>query len=188
MKESARPMNEPTRDDGSDIGPEVAVDGAPRTDSNAGSTSDNDDMQSRLVEAEDRWKRSAAEFQNYRRRAEQERQGLLRAANAGLIVELLPVLDDLERALANAPADDAETEWVKGTRLVERKFRQILERQGVTPIDAVGATFDPKLHEAIGGSGDTVTEEFQRGYTLHDRVLRPSMVMVGPAAEPAAQA
>lgn len=142
-----------------------------------------DELQARLRELEDRWKRSAAEFQNYRRRAEQERLALLRTANAGLIVELLPVLDDLERALASVPDADVESEWVKGTRLVERKFRQILERQGVAPIEAVGAAFDPKLHEAIGGSGDTVAEEYQRGYTFHERVLRPSMVMVGSSPE-----
>lgn len=181
-------MSEAMKDLQNGIDEEAAAEEATQTESGAETASPDDDMKSRLMEAEDRWKRSAAEFQNYRRRAEQERQGLLRAANAGLIIELLPVLDDLERALASAPAGDAETEWVKGTRLVERKFRQILERQGVTPIDAVGATFDPKLHEAIGGSGDTVAEEYQRGYTLHDRVLRPSMVMVGPAAEPATDA
>lgn len=181
-------MSEATRDPANDLAQEVAGAEAPRTESGAEVTIDSDDMQARLAAAEDRWKRSAAEFQNYRRRAEQERQGLLKTANAGLIIELLPVLDDLERALASAPADDAETEWVKGARLVERKFRQILERQGVTPIDAVGTTFDPKLHEAIGGSGDTVAEEYQRGYTFHDRVLRPSMVMVGPAAVSATEA
>lgn len=181
-------MSEAKRDPENDIGQEAASEEAPQTESSAGPTIDNDDTQSRLMAAEDRWKRSAAEFQNYRRRAEQERQGLLKTANAGLIIELLPVLDDLERALASAPANDAESEWVKGTRLVERKFRQILERQGVAPIDAVGAPFDPKLHEAIGGSGDTVAEEYQRGYTFHDRVLRPSMVLVGPAADPATEA
>ena len=135
--------------------------------------------EARAADFEDRWKRSAADFVNYKRRAEQERGDLLRFANRGLILELLPVLDDLERALAHVPADEAESEWVKGVRLVERKFRQILERQGVTPIDAVGRPFDPNLHEAVGGSGTVVAQEYQRGYKLHDRVLRPSMVLVG---------
>src|SRR5438067_1150491 len=89
--------------------------------------------EARAADFEDRWKRSAAEFINYKRRAEQERGELLRFANRGLILELLPVLDDLERALAHVPVDEVDSEWVKGVRLVERKFRQILEPQGVTP-------------------------------------------------------
>jgi molecular chaperone GrpE len=133
----------------------------------------------RATEMEDRWKRSAAEFINYKRRAEQERGDLLRFANRGLILDLLPVLDDLERALVSVPPEEAGSKWVEGVRLVERKFRQVLERQGVTPIDAVGQPFDPNLHEAVGGSGTVVAQEYQRGYKLHDRVLRPSMVLVG---------
>ena len=131
------------------------------------------------AEYEERRKRAAAEFINYKRRTEQERGDLLRGANGRLILELLPVLDDLERALANVPAGEAESKWVEGTRLVERKFRQILERQGLTPIETLGQPFDPALHEAVGGSGPTVTEEYQRGYKLHGRPLRPAMVVVG---------
>ena len=137
------------------------------------------ETRARADDFEDRWKRSAAEFQNYRRRTEQERGEWLRSANAALIRELLPVLDDLERALQHVPADEADSEWVKGTRLVERKFRQILERQGVAPIEAVGQPFDPALHEAVGGTGTVVAQEYQRGYTMHGRVLRPSIVVVG---------
>jgi len=130
---------------------------------------------------EDRWKRATAEFINYKRRTEQERGDLLRGANGALILEFLPVLDDLERALAHVPVEQAESEWVKGTRLVERKFRTILERQGVTVIEALGQPFDPAVHEAVGGSGAVVTQEFQRGYRLHGRTLRPAMVVVGEA-------
>lgn len=147
-----------------------------------------EELRARASDFEDRWKRAAAEFANYRRRTEQERAALLRSANAALIFDLLPVLDDLERALASVPAGEAESEWVKGTRLVERKFRQILERQGLTPIEAVGQPFDPNLHEAVGGAGTLVTEEYRRGYTFHDRVLRPSMVVVGEAEPAATQA
>lgn len=139
----------------------------------------------RAADFEDRWKRAAAEFINYKRRTEQERAETQRRANSTLILDLLPVLDDLERALANVPDGEAEDEWVKGTRLVQRKFHQILERQGVTAIEAVGQPFDPALHEAVGGAGSVVAREYQRGYKLHDRVLRPSMVLVGEA-EPAA--
>lgn len=152
------------------------------------SATELEQLRAQVSDFEDRWKRSAAEFANYRRRTEQERVALLRSANAGLILELLPVLDDLERALASVPTGEAESEWVKGARLVERKFRQILERQGLTPIDAVGQPFDPNRHEAVGGAGTVVTEEYRRGYTFHDRVLRPSMVVVGEAEPAATQA
>ncbi len=144
-----------------------------------------EEWQHKAADFEDRWKRAAAEFQNYRRRTEGERSEMLRSANGNLIKELLPVLDDLERALINAPTDAAESKWVEGTRLVERKFRGIMERQGLTPIEALGKPFDPAIHEAVGGTGTHVTEEYQRGYTLHGRTLRPAMVLVGdPPADP----
>ena len=150
----------------------------------AGADGAGDELASARAQAadyEDRWKRATAEFINYKRRTEQERGDLLRGANGALILELLPVLDDLERALAHVPAEQAESEWVKGTRLVERKFRTILERQGVTAIEALGQPFDPAVHEAVGGSGSIVAQEYQRGYRLHGRPLRPAMVVVGEA-------
>ncbi|HEU5331018.1 MAG: nucleotide exchange factor GrpE [Thermomicrobiales bacterium] len=139
-------------------------------------------LQAQVAEYEDRWKRSAAEFINYKRRVEQERSEFARSANGSLILAFLPVLDDLERALANVPADQAQSSWVEGARLVERKFRATLERQGVTPIPAVGEAFDPEVHEAVGGAGHTVVQEYQRGYRLHGRTLRPAMVVVGDEA------
>ena len=165
---------------------DVVVESAPAS----GPARQDDELaraRAQAADYEDRWKRSAAEFINYKRRTEQERTELVRYGNRDLILALLPVLDDLERALAHVPADEAESEWVKGVRLVERKFRTILERQGITPIEAVGQPFDPALHEAVAGSGTVVTQEYQRGYRMHDRVLRPSMVVVGEAAA-AAQA
>jgi molecular chaperone GrpE len=163
----------------------AAVDTAEEPEANT--TDDVEVLRARAADFEDRWKRSAAEFQNYRRRTDGERADMLRSANGNLIKELLPVLDDLERALANVPSGEAESKWVEGTRLVERKFRAIMERQGLTPIDALGQPFDPALHEAIGGSGTHVAQEFQRGYRLNGRTLRPSMVIVGdaPAETPA---
>ncbi len=143
-------------------------------------------LRTQATEYEDRWKRSVAEFQNYRRRTEGERAEAIRGANSSLLREVLPVLDDLERALANIPPEFTEHKWVEGAQLVERKFRAIMERQGLTPIEAVGQPFDPALHEAIGGSGTHVEQEFQRGYRLNGRTLRPAMVIVGaaPAAKP----
>jgi molecular chaperone GrpE len=139
-------------------------------------------LQAQAADYEDRWKRSAAEFINYKRRVEQERSEFARSANGSLILAFLPVLDDLERALANVPADQAQSSWVEGARLVERKFRATLERQGVTPIAAVGEAFDPEVHEAVGGAGQTVVQEYQRGYRLNGRTLRPAMVVVGEEA------
>lgn len=143
-------------------------------------------LQTLAADYEDRWKRSTAEFINYKRRTEQERAELIKTANERLIRELLPVLDDLERSLANVPGDLAENKWVEGVELVTRKYRTVLERQGVTHIEAVGQPFDPAIHEAVGGSGTHVAEEYQRGYRIHGRTLRPSIVVVGEAPADAA--
>lgn len=129
------------------------------------------------------WQRSAADFSNYRRRTEDERRAMTQLSNAALISRLLAVLDDFDRALANVP-DEAHESWVEGVRLVERKLRSVLEAEGVTPIEAVGQPFDPNLHEAVVHEETTeypdnhVIDELQRGYRLHDRVLRPSLVRV----------
>ena len=128
------------------------------------------------------WQRAQADFINFKRRTEQERQDFNRFANASLILGLLPVLDDLERALSIMPPKLAGKEWGEGIRLVERKFITSLEGQGVTPIKALGEPFDPNFHEALRqdkGKEGTVIEEFQKGYMLGDRVLRPARVVVG---------
>lgn len=146
---------------------------------------DGEDEATRLralaTDYENRWKRSAAEFINYKRRTEQERADLYKTANGTLIREFLPVLDDLERTLANVPPDQAESKWVEGVTLVARKFRTLLERQGIAAIETVGQPFDPALHEAVGGNGTHVVEEYQRGYRFHGRTLRPAIVIVGDA-------
>ena len=138
-------------------------------------------LRAQVAEFEDNWKRSVAEFANYRRRSDQERSEFLRSANGTLIRDLLPVLDDLERALANLPTELLGNKWVEGVQLVERKFKAILDRQVVTAIDSIGQPFDPAIHEAVGGNGSHVAEEYQRGYRLHGRTLRPAMVLVGEA-------
>jgi len=135
----------------------------------------------RAAEFEDRWKRAVADFINYKRRAEQELAEALRGANAVLIVDLLPVLDDLELALASVPPEEADSKWVEGVRLVERKFRQTLERYGVKAIETVGRPFDPNQHEAVSGRGPAVVRVYRRGYQLNGRVLRPAQVEVGEA-------
>ena len=129
------------------------------------------------------WQRSAADFSNYKRRTDEERSQLGQFSNAILIGKLLAVLDDFDRALESVPpaAHDA---WLEGVKLVERKLRGVLESEGVSPIEAVGQAFDPNLHEAVAHEetsahpDNEVIGEVQRGYRLHDRVIRPSLVRV----------
>lgn len=128
------------------------------------------------------WKRAQADFVNYKRRSELDKEENSRFANSVLILNLLPILDDLERALNSVPPRQAKLPWVDGVRLIERKFRAALEAQGLTPIKARGEPFDPNLHQAMmrsKGKEGMVVKELQRGYKLHDRVLRPAMVAVG---------
>jgi molecular chaperone GrpE len=129
------------------------------------------------------WQRAAADYSNYKRRTDEERDTVARFANALLIGKLLAVLDDFDRALDHVPPDTDDS-WVNGVRLVERKLRNVLESEGVTPIEAVGRPFDPNVHEAVVHEetadypDNHVIDELQRGYRLHDRVLRPALVKV----------
>ena len=137
------------------------------------------------------WQRTQADFINYKRRNEQERQEFNKFANSSLYCSILPVLDDLERALRAVPEEFAKDDWVEGVRLVERKFKTILEGQGVKQICALGMDFDPALHEALRqekGKEGMVISEIQKGYMLHDRLLRPARVIVGKGSTEEEQA
>ena len=128
------------------------------------------------------WQRAAADFQNFKRRAEQERSEFTQIANAALIFNLLPIIDDLERALDNVDPHIAGLTWVDGLRLIHRKFEALLEVNGVAEITAEGQDFDPNIHEAVmyaEGEAGKVLNVAQKGYTLGSRVLRPAMVVVG---------
>ena len=130
----------------------------------------------------DSWKRAQADFINYKRRADQEKMEMGVYANTQLILSLLPVLDDFERAVDSLTPKLARMDWVHGVRLVERKLRTTLVAQGLSPIKAVGEVFDPNLHEAvmhIKGEDGKVVQELQKGYRLHEKILRPSKVAVG---------
>jgi molecular chaperone GrpE len=132
----------------------------------------------------DRLQRTQAEFANYKKRVEREREEFISLANAALISSLLPILDDLERALQIVPDNLKNLTWVEGIALIERRLRMTLEQEGLAEIKAVGEQFDPELHHAVvreettEQSEDTIIGEMQKGYRLHDRVLRPSMVRV----------
>jgi molecular chaperone GrpE len=128
------------------------------------------------------WQRAQADFINYKRRTEQERQEFNSFANANLILGLLPVVDDLERALNAIPEEFSGDDWVEGVKLVERKFKTVLEGQGVKPILSLGMAFDPNFHEALRqdkGQEGMVIGELQKGYMLNDKLLRPARVVVG---------
>jgi molecular chaperone GrpE len=134
-----------------------------------------------LEQADDRLLRLAADFDNYKKRAAREREEYVTLANARLLAELLPVLDDLERALAAAEQHE-EAQLEEGVRLVHRSLAALLERHGVTPIDVAGK-FDPHVHEALlsqpsEAEEGSVIDVVQKGYTLGDRVVRPARVVV----------
>ena len=131
----------------------------------------------------DRLLRKTAEFDNYRKRTDRERQQLAEAAAADLIADLLPLVDDLERALKADTGGDASAIH-RGVELIHKQLLDTLRKRGVTPIEALGADFDPHFHMAVvhepaeGRRDGEVTEEFTRGYLLGDRLLRPAMVKV----------
>ena len=132
------------------------------------------------------WQRAEADFQNYKRRTEQERDELRRFGNVSLIINLLPVIDDFERAFSSLDSHLAGLSWFDGIYLIYRKLSQLLENAGVRPIESEGQPFDPRFHEAVAhveGEEGKVLSEVQRGYKLHDRVLRPAMVVVGKGSE-----
>ena len=134
--------------------------------------------------------RLAAEFSNYRKRVDAEKDEVVRYANADLIRRLLQVLDSFDRALESLPRELQHFSWVDGIWLVERQMRAILEQEGLVPIAAVGKPFDPYEHESVMYDETnevpegTVIVEFQKGYKLHDRVIRPALVKVARATTP----
>ena len=132
------------------------------------------------------WQRAQADFINYKRRGEQEKEEIGKFANSVFMLNLLPILDDLERAFISVPPHLAKLSWVDGISLIERKLWATLEAQGLSQIKALGEPFDPNLHEAAmhgKGKEGMVIEELQKGYKLHDRVIRPAMVVVGNGEE-----
>ena len=154
-----------------------------------GAPADVESLRARLAEEQEKaqsfyqsWQRAAADFQNFKRRVDEERSEVGRLANAALVINLLPLLDDLERALRTVDTKLAGLTWIDGIWLIYRKFQALLENAGVKEIQADGQPFDPKVHEAISeapGEEGKVVSVVQKGYLLGDRVVRPAMVIVG---------
>lgn len=139
----------------------------------------------------DGWQRALAELANARKRFERERDQAYTNAKVGILMQIIPVIDDFERAFESVPEDRAGLEWSEGIRLIYQKFRRLLDQEGIEPIDAVGTPFDPFLHQAVTHEpsdevpAGEVIACLQKGYRLGDRVLRPSMVRVSAGPLPA---
>jgi len=128
------------------------------------------------------WQRTAADFANFKRRVEQERGENARLANAAVVINLLPVYDDLDRAVTSVDSTLAGLNWVQGVSAIHQKFGRLLEAMGVKEVEAEGITFDPARHEAVGkqpGEENKVLHVLQKGYELQGKVIRPAMVIVG---------
>jgi len=144
-------------------------------------TADRDKLQAEKTDLYDRLLRKQAEFDNFRRRTERDRSDFLQFAGMDLARELLPVLDDFERA---TKVECADKNYSKGIELIYQRLSDILKKMGVEPVEAAGKQFDPNVHEAVvrvptdDAEDQTVLEEFQRGYNFKGKLLRPAMVKV----------
>ena len=128
------------------------------------------------------WQRSQADFINYKRRSEKEKEDLGEYSRAAIVQCILPILDDFERAISAVPDQEIDSSWVEGVRMIERKLRTILESEGLSCIEAIGEPFDPYQHEAVrqdSGDEGIVLDEVQKGYKFNDKVIRASQVVVG---------
>jgi molecular chaperone GrpE len=146
-----------------------------------------EESQQRIRDLQDRWQRAAADLANLRRRTEQERGDMEKFASMLLVSELLPVLDNFERALATVPGNLEMLTWIQGVMLIERHMAALLEHQGLAPIEAEGQQFNPQFHEAISeretadAAPGAVVQVYQKGYTMHGRIIRPALVEVARA-------
>lgn len=134
-----------------------------------------------IEETEDRLKRVAAEFDNYKKRSSKEKDGLYNSLVGDIVSNFLPIIDNLEKAVE---AETKDEEYRKGIELVLKQFKDVLLARGVTEIETVGKTFDPEVHEAVSSVQDEtkgekeIVQEYRKGYKIGDRVIRHSMVVV----------
>lgn len=142
-------------------------------------------LEEQATAEKDKALRALAELENFKRRKEQEVDQFKKYAQERFVLELLPVLDSFDRACEHSgSADSGAQDQVNGFLLIQKQFHQALEKWGVVAVDALGQPFDPNLHQAVmeeevtDTATGTVTKEMQKGYKLHDRVIRPAMVAV----------
>ncbi len=137
---------------------------------------------------QDRLLRLQAEFENFKKRMAREKAEYLKFGHERLVLEFLPVLDNLERAIATARAEAGTTPLLEGIEMIARLFRTVLEKAGVKPMEVMGQPFDPGYHQAVEqvesshGNGNVVVEEVRKGYLMEGRVIRPALVKVSHAA------
>jgi molecular chaperone GrpE len=172
-----------------DVGADGAADPAPAPTDPAGAAS-SDELARAVEEREqlrDRLLRTAAEFDNFRKRIDRERREMADRVSEGVLLDVLPIVDDLERALSAEAGGDGADAYRRGVELIHRQLTDLLARRGVKPMEALGADFDPHLHQAVasepaeGHRDGEVIAELRRGYLLNDRLLRPAMVKVAQA-------
>ncbi len=170
--------SEPSAGPAAPAGPAVEVEEVERL------RADLDAAQTQAAEHLAALQRTAADFANFRRRTSEDRERELGLASESLLRKVLAIADDFDRALDAMPAELRDVSWIEGIVLLDRKLRQLLESEGVTPIEVLGRPFDPREHEAVANVPGTgrpdgeVVAELQRGYRIRDRVLRPAMVAV----------
>jgi molecular chaperone GrpE len=150
-----------------------------------------DQLREEVETYKDRWMRSSAEFENYKKRLTREKEDWIKYGNENLLKAILPIIDNLERALAHAEAQDNCESLQEGIQMIHRQFLTVLDRFGVQRIEALHQPFDPSLHEAMMQVGsdehepNTIVQELEKGYLLQDRLLRPTKVAVSKKTEPA---
>lgn len=174
----------PMTDAPEDVTPDEVREDEAATEAAAEAAAELDAMTAERDRYLEQLQRTTAEYANYRRRTEQDRERQRLAANEQLLREFVPVLDDFQRGLASVPENDETASMISGLRLVEQKFVNTLRKHGVTPVESLGLVFDPSVHEAVEldpRGGDTVVAVYQPGYRLGEGMLRPAMVKVGPA-------
>jgi molecular chaperone GrpE len=183
-------MTDPTKRDSveeMDAPEPAAASDARRADAGDAPASDPETLRRERDDYYDRLLRKTAEFDNYRKRTDRERREMADTAAADVLRDLLPIVDDLERALRADVGAEGLDAYRRGVEIVLKQVHDLLRRRGVRPIEAVGQPFDPHVHEAVAHEvspahreGDVI-EEFRRGYMLGERLLRPAMVKVAKA-------
>jgi molecular chaperone GrpE len=132
------------------------------------------------------WQRAQADFQNYKRFAEQEKLETSKYIAANVLMTVIPILDDLDRAMAAIPPDESKNKWTEGFKLIQKKFNDILDKQGLSRIKTVGQNFDCRTMDAITlipGKKDVVIQEIEKGFKMNEKVIRPAKVIVGSGEE-----
>ena len=183
MSKKSKSADDPVVEEGNEDAQAAGDAGADPPDA-AALAAERDQLAAEKADLQDRFLRSQAEFQNFRRRADRERAEFAEYASTEAVRALLPVLDDFERALK---VESADREFQKGMELIHQRLYESLKKLGLSPLETVGQPFDPHVHHAVemvetdAAEDHTVLDEYQRGYNFKSRLLRPAMVKVAVA-------